>query len=97
MLSTRLLTQSQLITQRLHITTLRSNSALGIVLGLPGRRTDVRDAVGVLEDMLDLFQGLARCLGEEEEDVQEHGGQENTEDDVGLPTDGGEGDGDEET
>lgn len=97
MLRTRLIPQSQLIAKRLNITMLSRNSLLSVVLSLPGRSTDVGNTVRILEDVLDLFEGLARRLGEEEEDVQEHGGQEDTEDDVGLPADGGESDGDEET
>lgn len=96
MRSIRLLPKAHLITQRLHITPLGRKGALGVVLGLPSRRTNVRDTIGILKNVLDLFEGLTRGLGEEEEDVEEHGRQEHTEYDVSLPADAGEGDGDEE-
>lgn len=56
-------------------------------LGLPRRGADVRDAVGVREDGLDLLQHLACRLGEQEEDMDEHCGAENPKRDVHLPLD----------
>ena len=50
----------------LEVTTLSLAHALGGLASLPGRSTNVLDAVGVLEDLLDLLEGLAGRLGEEE-------------------------------
>lgn len=95
--SSVLLSISQSLTQNLNITTLGSNGALGIVAGLPGRGTDVRNTIRILEDLLSLLKSLTSSLREEEENVDPHDSQENTEDDVCLPADVGEGRGNEET
>jgi len=68
----------------------------GIDAGLPRRGSQVFDAIGVLEHGLGLLEGLARGLGEHEEDVDEHGEVEDAEDDIRLPADVGEGHGGEE-
>lgn len=81
----------------LEVTTLSVASGTGSNLGLPGRSTEVLDAVGVLEDGLSLLKSLTGSLGEEESDVNEGSDVEDTEDDVGLPGDVLESDGDEET
>lgn len=83
----------------LNITNVASFEAGGAAArdpGLPGRSPDVFDALGVLEDGLGLLEGLARRLGEQEEDVDEHGDEEDGEDEVRLPLDVGKGLGDEE-
>lgn len=58
------------------------------LLGLPRRRANVRQSVGIFEDELHLLESLASSLGEEEGDVNQHAEVENTEDNVHLPTNG---------
>lgn len=59
------------------------------VMGLPGRGSEELDAagLGVIEDLVDLLEGLIGGLGEDEEDVDEHGGAEDGEEDVSPPGD----------
>lgn len=45
--------------------------------------------LGVIKDLLNLLEGFVGCLGEHEQDVQEHGGAEDGKEDVGLPGDPG--------
>ena len=54
-------------------------------LSLPGRSTEVRNAVGVGEDRLNLLQRLTRSFWEQEQDVEKHRATEDTEKDVHLP------------
>lgn len=74
---------------------LHARDLAGEVLGLPGRGADVPDTVGVLEHLVDLLQRLAGRFGEHEKNVDGHGGAEDAEDDVGLPSDAHEGGRDE--
>lgn len=72
----------------LHIAALQSLGAAEALLGLPGGNTNVLDALLVVgEDVLDLLESLSSGLGEHEEDVEEHGGAEDGEDEVDLPLD----------
>lgn len=66
-----------------------------LVPSLPGRLTDERNTGGIGEDGLDVLEGLTGGFGEHEEDVQEHGGTEDTEENVDLPLDVDEGRGHE--
>ena len=56
-------------------------------VSLPGGCAYVLDAIGIGEDVVDLFECLASRFGEHEEHMHEHGGAEDAEDDVGLPLD----------
>lgn len=53
-------------------------------MSLPGRSSEVGNAVGIFKHVLGLLQGLAGSLGEHEEDVDKHGDVEDTKDEVGL-------------
>lgn len=53
---------------------------------LPSRSTNVLDTIGIFKDMSRLLESLSSCLGEHEEDMNEHGDIENTEDNVTLPS-----------
>ena len=66
-----------------------------LILGLPRRASNERNARRVGKDGFDVFEGLAGCLGEHEEHVQTHGCAEDAEDDVDFPGDVGEGGRDE--
>ena len=57
---------------------------------LPGRGANILGTVGILKHVASLLQSLAGRLGEEQEDVDEHGSVEDTEDNVRLPLDSGE-------
>lgn len=81
----------------LQIAVLGTDNLAGGNLGLPGRGSQVLDAIGILKHGLGLFQGLSSSLGEEEEDVEEGDGVEDTEDEVGLPLDVGKSHWGEET
>lgn len=60
--------------------------------GLPGGSTEIFDTsrLGVVEDFFNFFKWLLAGLWEEEEHVDKHGNQEDTEDDVHFPSDVGE-------
>lgn len=55
--------------------------------GLPGRGSEVADALRVLEHSGDFLEWLAGCFWEGEEDVDPHCNTEDTENDVGVPSD----------
>lgn len=80
-----LLHLAQLLDIPSSVRSLESTGRLEVDVSLPGRSTDAFDSVGVGEDSLNLLEGLARRLREEEEDVEEHGDTEDTEDDVRPP------------
>lgn len=63
-----------------HLTALQT-SRVPINMRLPSRRAEVAEATWgrVVEDLLDFLEGLLAGLGEEEEDVDEHGGAEDAE------------------
>lgn len=79
------------------ITVLGTGNLAGGDLGLPGRSSQVLDAIGILKHGLGLFQRLSSSLREEEEDVEEGDGVEDTKDEVGLPLDVGKSHRGEET
>ena len=79
----------------LDITMLSTVNQLGNDTGLPGRSTEVRNTVGILEHGLNLLEGLTSGLREQEENVDESTGIEDTEEQVGLPLDIGESNGGE--
>jgi hypothetical protein len=69
------------------LSSLQTRCGRGGCAGLPGRSSDVADALGVLEHSGDLLKRLTSCFCEHEEDVDPHGNAEDTEDDVSLPSD----------
>ena len=64
---------------------LEQSGVVELLVGLPRESADVLGSERVGEHLLDLLERLACSLGEGEQDVQEHGGVEDTEDDVDLP------------
>lgn len=72
----------------IHLTPLKTSN-VRINVGLPRRGPKESDAAWglVAEDLLDLLERFLRSLGEQEEDVDEHSGTEDREDDVDLPSD----------
>lgn len=85
-------------TSSLEISTLLgAGHVLRSLARLPGRRAEVLEPVRILKHLLDLLERLAGRLGEQQEDVDEHGGVEHREDDVGAPLDVGERLGHEQT
>jgi hypothetical protein len=74
----------------IHLTSLQSSGA-GINVCLPGWRTKILEAArrSVIENLLDLLEGLLGGLGEDEQHVEEHCYAEDTEHDVDLPSDVG--------
>lgn len=64
---------------------------------LPSWSTDVFDATrsSIIKDLDNFFQRFLTRLREQEEDVDEHGKTEDSEDDVDLPSNVGEGRGHE--
>jgi hypothetical protein len=75
---------------RIHLPSLQSSCA-GIDVCLPGWRTNILETAwrGIIEDLLDLLEGLLAGLGEEEEHVEEHRYAEDSEYDVDFPSDVG--------
>lgn len=63
------------------------DDSLVIGPGLPGGGADVRDPLRIEEDALDLLERLVGRFREHEEDVYEHGGEEDAEEDINLPSD----------
>ena len=74
----------------IHLASLHSSCA-GINVCLPSWRTNILETArrGVIEDLLDLLEGLLTGLGEEEEHVEEHCYAEDAEYDVDFPSDVG--------
>lgn len=70
---------------------LKARCGRGRCTSLPGGGTDVADAVGILEHSGDLLKRLASCFREAQEDVEPHCDAEDTEDNVGVPSDVDEG------
>lgn len=68
---------------------LHAQNLLTLVMGPPSRRADELDGarLSVVEDVDDILEGLVGCLGEHEEDVDEHSETENGEQHIGLPGD----------
>ncbi len=62
---------------------------------LPGGGADALDATWIQKDGLDLLERLVGRLGEQEEDVDEHGHQKDAEEDIHFPGDVDEGGRDE--
>lgn len=91
-----LLVLSEAQTSSLDVTLLGPRHVLGRPARLPGGRANVLNAVGVLEDLLNLLKRLAGRLGEHEEDVDKHAHVEDGKDEVGAPLDVGKRLGDEE-
>lgn len=87
----------QRLLSSLDITSLQSKRSLGMLSGLPGRGTNVRNAIGIGEDVVDFLERFTGSLREEEEGVDKHGSAEDTEDDVRLPADIGKSHGGEQT
>lgn len=70
---------------------LETRCGRGRCTGLPGGSTDVADALGVLEHSGDFLKRLPGRFREAKEDVKPHGNAEDTEDNVGVPSDVDEG------
>lgn len=66
---------------------LQEHRTLGADVSFPGRGANVLWPGRIGEEFLDLFERLSRRLGEHEEDMDEHGGTEDTEDHVCPPLD----------
>lgn len=62
-------------------------SGVAVNARFPCRRSKISDRAwgGVIEDVFDFFERLLRSLGEQEEDVDEHGGTKHPKHNVDLP------------
>jgi len=74
-----------------HLTPLNASRA-SVDMGLPSWSADILDAAwsGVIEDLLNFFEGLLASFREQEQHVEEHCNAEDAEDYVDFPSDIGE-------
>lgn len=61
---------------------LHTRSGAVVVLGLPGRGTQIFDTIWIFEHLGDFFKGLASGFGKEEVDMYEHCHAKHAEDDL---------------
>lgn len=72
---------------RIALTALQQHRTLGGDMGLPSQGTDILWPSRIRKNIFNLFECLACRFREHEEDVDEHGGAEDTENDICPPLD----------